>query len=121
MKGEYNISSIASQDLCNPVDVFEDLIAHHSPFAVYLFNWVDFQDAQQCRVLMSHDIELKDGTVVHDCFPVTNGWLQLQGTPDTTFANSDVKRIRLTKQQPLMNKPWSYRGEDGPLDKPDYV
>lgn len=118
MKGDYNISSIAAQDLDNPASVFEDLIAHQSPFAVYLFNWMDFQsDAQQFFVELVHDIALADGTVITNCYPSQRGWTELEN-PSVCHSHENVQRVRLAKQQPMMSLPWQHRGHDGALSAP---
>lgn len=122
MKQAYNISSINAQDLDNPVNVFEDLIAHHSPMAHYLLNWISKPEGDgEWRAKLAHDIELIDGTIIEYCYPSDNGWLRLADKDHASVDDAQVKRVRLSKRQPLMNEPWAFRGEAGALDKPDYT
>lgn len=123
MQSAYNVSSITTQDLDNPINVFDDLLAHHAPHAHYFLNWIEPLEGEAWRVRLTHDIELLDGTIVQDCFPVDGGWLDLKGSSVSReiYKTSNVGRVRISKRQPLMTKPWEYRGEAGALDKPDYV
>jgi hypothetical protein len=122
MKQAYNISSINAQDLDNPSNVFDDLIAHHSPFARYLLNWVSKPaDRDEWCVQLAHDLELTDGSIVEYCFPNKGCWVSLSDETLPVIYNRNVTRVRISKRQPLMNKPWEDRGVLGALEKPDYT
>lgn len=118
MQRAYTISSIAGQDLDNPAALFEDLIAHHSPFAAHLFGWVDAGHGMASGYLpLAHDIECRDGTLIEGCFPGTGGWVAIADAGRHTPFEA-VARVRLATRQPTMNGEWQQRGRAGALSAP---
>lgn len=90
-----NVSSATDEDIDYPRDIYTDIIANGSPYAVYLFGWVDYEkDCHLYRLKMPHDIKLKDGTVHERCQPNGNGWYPASGG---RFDDKDVQQIRLSK------------------------
>jgi hypothetical protein len=71
------------------------LIMKGSPYAFYLFQWVDYtKDAMHYRLKLNHDIKLFDGTVIEGCYPNANVFHGKVRVED-----KDVEFIRISKKQ----------------------
>jgi hypothetical protein len=103
---------IAAEDIDYPRDVFTALLMEGSPYAFYLFQWVDYHnDAYDYRLKMNHDVKLFDGTVIEGCYPNANAWhgkgLRLE--------DKDVQFIRISKKQ----FSYEYKDQRPAANKPD--
>ncbi|PPC95199.1 MAG: hypothetical protein CTY33_00135 [Methylotenera sp.] len=89
-------TNITDDEIDYPRDIFAALIMKGSPYAFYLFQWVDYEkDAFQYRLKIQHDVKLYDGTVIEGCYPNANSF----HGGKTTVKDSDVEFIRISKKQ----------------------
>lgn len=97
-------SKATPKEIAYPREIFWDMIQQDSPYAFYIFQWVDYnEDAKRWRLKMHHDIELRDGTVMPDMYPNADAWSGSGGrVPDDLVA-----RIRIPRRLPYINKEWS--------------
>ncbi|RRS09130.1 hypothetical protein EAG18_08395 [Pseudoalteromonas sp. J010] len=109
MNQQYITAKLTHYDTQDPTEVFEDLIATHSPFAFYLFNWINFHsDAFESCVELLHDIQCIDGRVLHQCMPHRNGTHFVCIETDEIIYPSHISLIRLSKKQILMPCEWTH-------------
>lgn len=88
-------NQIDKSDIDYPRDIFMELFLGSSPYAFYLFQWVDYKnDAKRYRLKLNHDVKLFDGTVIENCYPNANSFHGKVRVND-----DDVEFIRISKQQ----------------------
>jgi hypothetical protein len=86
---------LKDEDVAYPRDVFSQLLINGSPYAYYLFQWVDYKkDALHYRLKLQHDVKLFDGTVIEGCYPNANSFHGKVRVND-----SEVEFIRISKKQ----------------------
>jgi len=85
-----------SEDAINyPRDAFMEIITGNSPYAFYLFQWVDYKkDAMRYRLKCQHDVKLFDGTIIENCYPNADSFHGKVRVKD-----DDVEFIRISKNQ----------------------
>lgn len=87
--------SLSKNEIDYPRDSFGQIISGNSPYAFYLFQWVDYRkDAMRYRLKLMHDVKLFDGTVVENCYPNGNSFHGKIRVND-----DDVEFIRISKEQ----------------------
>ena len=79
-------------DYDNPRDLFFSIISENSPYAFYLFQWVNYQkDAKKWRLKINHDVKTFDGREAFGVWP----------NADTIgpFKDDEIEFIRVSKDQ----------------------
>ena len=90
----------------DPRDCFRELIQSNSPYAVHLFQWVDYHTtAYKFQLKMDHDILLKDtGEVLFNAYPNANGWI----VGHRKIHDSEVQAIRISKHLMHNDHKWKH-------------
>ncbi|MDI1362549.1 hypothetical protein [Methylotenera sp.] len=78
------------EEIDYPRDIFNSVIQGNSPYAFYLFQWVNYQtDAKLWRLKMHHDVKTFDGREAFNIWP--------NGSSCGPFKDSEVEFIRISK------------------------
>lgn len=85
---------------------FREMIQENSPYAVHLFQWVDYHTtAYKHRLKMDHDILLKGtGEVLFNAYPNANSW----SVGNRTINDSEVQAIRISKRLMHNDHEWKH-------------
>lgn len=102
--------NLSEEEINWPKNTFAELIAGNSPYAFYLFQWVDYKnEAKHYRLKLMHDVKLFDGTIVEDCYPNADSF-----HGKVLVKDNDVEFIRISKKQ--FGRTWKHPSEQDKND-----
>lgn len=91
------------KDTDYPREFFQSLINNDSPYAWYIFQWIDYNgEARRWRLKMPHDLKLSDGRILKDMHPNANAW----HCDNKIIDDDEVIQIRLSRTIPWIDKEW---------------